>query len=157
MKPSRLPMLLAALLVAITAAPSIAQQSPKPEQLVKWRQSAYQVLAWNNARIKSSLEEASYNRDEVQRAANVIAALANGNLGSLFAPGTEKAKGWRETAARPELFTEPRVAQLAADFSREATGLAQTAASGDPAAVRESFNKLGRTCKACHDAYRVKD
>ncbi|MCX7257923.1 MAG: cytochrome c, partial [Polaromonas sp.] len=64
-------------------ATAIAQQAPKPEQLIKWRQSAYQVLAWNTGRIKANVD-GQFNKDEVARAANTIAALANSGLGALY-------------------------------------------------------------------------
>ncbi|WP_204306742.1 hypothetical protein, partial [Klebsiella pneumoniae] len=56
---------LAALVLATTAH---AQQAPKPEQLIKWRQSAYQTIAWNTARVKANVD-GSYNKDDAARAA----------------------------------------------------------------------------------------
>jgi len=158
MKRTPLVLTISAALAAAIAAASFgaqAQQAPKPEQLIKWRQSAYQVIGWNNGRIKASVE-GSYNKDEVLRAANTIAALANAGLGSLFVAGTETGKGWHDTTAKPALFTDgPKVGELAANFSREANELARVAAGGDAAALKEQFGKLGKTCKACHDEYRV--
>lgn len=143
-------------LSTLGASAQTAVPSSRPDQVVKWRQSAYQVIAWNNARIKASLD-GGYQRDEVLRAAQVIAALANANIGSLFAPGTDKARGWHDTAAKPELFTDARPAQLQSDFVREANALAQAAAGGDATVVREAFGRLGRSCKACHDSYKARD
>lgn len=147
---------LAGLMLALPAL-AHAQHSPKPETLVKWRQSAYQVVAWNSGRIKASVE-GTYNKDEVVKAANTIAALANAGLGNLFVPGTETAKGWHDTAAKPALFTDgAKVGELAGNFNKEANELARVAASADAAAVKEQFARLNRTCKACHDDYRLKD
>jgi cytochrome c556 len=146
--------LLASAAAAQTAA--VPPPSNRPDQLVKWRQSAYQVLAWNNARIKMSLD-GNFQREEVLRAAQVIAVLSQANIHALFAPGTEKVRGWKETSARPELFTEPRFHQLGADFTRDAQALAQTAAAGDVAAIRAAFGQLAKSCKACHDAYKARD
>ena len=143
----------------VLALPTLAQAqaAPKPETLVKWRQSAYQVVAWNSSRIKASVE-GTYHKDEVVKAANTIAALANAGLGSLFVPGTESAKGWHDSAAKPALFTDgAKVGELAGNFNREANELARVAALADAAAVKEQFARLNRTCKACHDDYRVKD
>ncbi|MCA3243611.1 MAG: cytochrome c [Rubrivivax sp.] len=155
----RLAPLIALTLLAGTAAAqttAVPPPSSRPDQLVKWRQSAYQVLAWNNARIKVSLD-GTYQREEVLRAAQAIAVLSQANIHSLFTPGTEKARGWKETSARPELFTEPRFHQLGADFTRDAQALAQTAAAGDVAAIRAAFGQLTKSCKACHDAYKARD
>jgi cytochrome c556 len=157
MTASRKLLLIPTLAAAVLAAPVLAQQAPKPETLVKWRQSAYQVVAWNSGRIKASVE-GTYNKEEVVKAANTIAALANAGLGSLFVPGTETAKGWHDTSAQPALFTDgARVSELAGNFNKEANELARVAAGGDAAAVKEQFARLNRTCKACHDDYRKKD
>ncbi len=138
------------------AATAIAQQGPKPEQLIKWRQSAYQVLAWNTGRVKANVD-GQYNKDEVIKAANAIAAIANSGLGALYAPGTETGKGWKETAVKPELFTDKKAGEVAAAFNKEANELARVAASGDVAAVKAQLGKVQGTCKACHDDFRKKD
>lgn len=150
----------AAVLVAAIAGASItvyAQQAPKPEALIKSRQSALQYIAWNLGRIKASLD-GTYNKDDVSKAANAIAGIANSGLSSLFATGTEQGKGWHETAAKPELFKESkRAGDLFDDFAKESTELAKLAANGDAAAVKGQFGKVGKACKTCHDDFRTKD
>ena len=144
----------AGLAVAALTTAAWAQQAPKPEQLIRWRQSAYQVIGWNSNRIKASLD-GPYNKDEVVKASNAIAALANSGLGSLFPPGTETGKGWHDTTVKATLFTNgARVGELAGNFSKEATQLAAFAQTGDAAAVKEQYGRLTRTCKACHDDFR---
>jgi cytochrome c556 len=134
-----------------------AQQAPKPETLIKTRQSAFQLVAFNSGRIKSSLD-GQYNKDDVIKAANTIAAVANSGLGALFPAGTETGKGWHDTAAKPELFKDgKRFGELGASFGKEATLLATVAATGDVAAVKDQYGKLTRTCKACHDDFKSKD
>ncbi|MBW8777968.1 MAG: cytochrome c [Burkholderiales bacterium] len=142
---------LAALTLAATAH---AQQAPKPEQLIKWRQSAYQTIAWSTARVKANVD-GSYNKDDAARAAAVIAALANSNLGVLFPAGTETGKGWRDTTVKANLFTDGAgVGAAAAAFSKEANELARVTQGGDVAAVKAQLAALQKTCKACHDDYR---
>lgn len=144
-------------LATLVAAQSVqAQQAPKPEQLIKWRQSAYQVIAWNTGRVKANVE-GTYNKEDVIKAANTIAALANSGLGALFAPGTETGKGWKETAVKPELFTDKKAGEVAAAFNKEANELARVAALGDVAQIKAQLGKLQGTCKACHDDFRKKD
>jgi len=134
-----------------------AQQAPKPETLIKWRQSAFQVVAWNSGRIKASLD-GKYDKDEVVKAATVIAAVANSGLGGLFPAGSETGKGWHDTAAKPELFKDAkRLGELAGAFSKESTELEKVALNGDAAAVKEQYGKLTRTCKGCHDEFKNKD
>lgn len=149
--------LLAVLLLSCSAGAFAQQAGPKPEQQIKWRQSVYQVLGWNSGRIKANVD-GQFNKEEVVRSANVIAALANSGLGSLFPAGTETGKGWKDTAVKPEFFKNPqKVGELAGNFNREANELAKVAASGDAAAVKAQFGKLGQACKACHDDFKVKE
>ncbi|MCE1185896.1 cytochrome c [Zoogloea sp.] len=148
---------LLAVLAVCSATTVLAQQAPKPEQIIKWRQSAYQVLGWNSGRIKANLE-GSYNKDEVVRSANIIAALANGGMGSLFPANTETGKGWHDTEVKPELFSKPaQVGEAAKRFATEANELAKVAATGDAAAVKVAYGKLGQACKGCHEDFRKKD
>jgi cytochrome c556 len=161
MKQHRLSKLAASVLaLAVLAGPTsvLAQQAAqKPEALIKARQSAFQLTAFNAGRIKASVE-GQYNKEEVQRAANTIAAIANSGLGALFAPGTEQGKGWHDTAAKPELFKDGKhFGELGASFAKEATELASVANGGDLAAIKVQFGKLQRTCKACHDDFKAKE
>jgi cytochrome c556 len=145
-----------ALATCLAAQSAQAQQAPKPEQLIKWRQSAYQVLAWNTGRVKANVE-GTFNKEDVIKASTVIAALANSGLGSLYAPGTETGKGWRDTAVKPELFTDKKAGEVAAAFNKEANELAKVAQAGDVAIIKAQLGKLQSTCKACHDDFRKKD
>ena len=131
-----------------------AQTAPRPEQLIKWRQSAFQVIAWNTQRLKTALASNGDAR-EVQAAANTLAAVAASGLPDLFAPGTVPGKGWRETSAGAVVFTDAaRFRALSDEFTREAASLARLAAGTDRAAVQEQFGKVAKTCKSCHDKFR---
>lgn len=145
---------LIALAATLLAATAQAQQAPKPEQLIKWRQSAYQVVGWNTARVKANVD-GSYNKDEVIRAANTIAAIANSGLPSLFPAGTETGKGWKDTTVKATFITNSTGAAAAqAAFAKEANELARLAQAGDVGAVKAQLAALQKTCKACHDDYR---
>ncbi len=147
----------AAALVALSSTAALAQQAPKPEQLIKWRQSAYQVLAWNSQRIKASLD-GSFNKEEVLKAATAISAIANSGLGALYAPGTDKGKGWHDTTAKAEIWQAgSKIGERSTAFTTEATELARVAATGDAALIKAQYGKLTQTCKACHDDFKSKD
>lgn len=148
-----------ALIVALLSATAVAlaQQAPKPETLIKVRQSTFQVVAWNSGRIKASVE-GQYNKDDVIKAANTIAAIANSGIGALFVAGTEQGKGWHDTSAKAEVFSNSaHFAELGGNFAKEASELATIAAGGDPALVKAQYGKLTRTCKACHDDFKNKE
>ena len=57
---------------------------------------------------------------------------------------------------KPELFQNmPEVGKLATNFNAATTELAKAAATGDAAAVKVAFGEVGKTCKACHDQFRM--
>jgi cytochrome c556 len=136
---------------------AFGQSAPRPEALIKWRQSAYQVIAWNSGRIKAALA-GQHDAREIQAAATALAAVANSGLATLFAPGTADGKGWRETTARDEVFSDAgKFRALTEEFAREANALARIAAAGDRDSVNAQFVKVAQTCKSCHDKFRQTD
>ena len=144
-------------LLAVTLAGTASAQEVKPENAIKWRQSAYATMGWSMARIKANVE-GTYNKEDVIKAANVIQAIANSGMGALYVPGSDKGKGWVETRVKPELFTDKEgVGKVAMAFGKEANEMAKVAATGDAAAVKVQMGKLGGTCKGCHDDYKKKD
>ena len=146
----------AALVLTSFAGGVFAQQSLKPEEMIKFRKAGYSFMSWNMGKIKANLE-GEFNAQQVQAAANAIAGIAGSGMGALYGPGTEKDIGSLKTRVKPEFFQEmPNVGKLATDFNNAAANLAKVAATGDKAAVQKAFGETGETCKACHDKYRVK-
>jgi cytochrome c556 len=146
-------LLLALLAVSLTGT---AAAQMKPEDAIKYRQSAYGAMAWSMARIKMNVE-GTFNKEEVIKSANVIQAIANSGMGSLYLPGTDKGTGWEATRAKPEIWTEQqKLGKAGGAFNKEANEMAKVAATGDAAAVKAQFGKLGETCKGCHDDFKAK-
>ncbi|HRP26716.1 MAG TPA: cytochrome c [Thauera sp.] len=139
-----------ALSIATTAAAQV-----KPEDQIKFRQAGYSFMSWNMGKIKANVE-GEFNAQQVEAAANAIAAIAASGMGALYGPGTEKDIGNVKTRVKPEFFQNMEdVGKLATDFNAAAANLAKVAASGDKAAVQQAFGETGATCKACHDKYRM--
>ena len=149
-------MVVATLAIGLSTA-ALAQSIGKPEDQIRWRQSAYHTMAWNMGRIKANID-GTYNKDQVIQAANAIQAIANSGMGVLFQPGTDKGKGWKETRVKGELFTDKEgVGKVAKPYMEAANEMAKVAAAGDIAAIKTQFGKLGETCKGCHDKFRKED
>jgi cytochrome c556 len=149
--------IIAGLTLAAIAGSTFAQAIGKPEDQIRWRQSAYHVKAWSMGRIKANID-GTYNKDQVIQAANVIQAIANSGMGVLYQPATNKGKGWKETRVKAELFTDKEgVGKVAMAFNKEANEMAKIAATGDAAAVKAQFGKLGEACKGCHEKFREED
>jgi len=134
-----------------------AQSIGKPEDNIRWRQSAYHTMAWSMGRIKANID-GTYNKDQVIQAANVIQAIANSGMGALFPAGTDSGKGHKETRLKSDFFKDsPKVVEVATAFNKEANEMAKLAATGDAAAVKAQFGKLGASCKGCHDPFRKEE
>ncbi|BAL22397.1 cytochrome c [Azoarcus sp. KH32C] len=150
---------LAALSLAGVAAATAAAEM-KTEDAIRFRQSGYTFMAWNMGKIKAQVVDGAtpYNKDQVAAAANAVAAVANSGMGALFAPGTDKGKGWKETRVKPDLFKEQdEVGKLARNLVEQANKLQQVALAGDPAAIKAQFGETGKACKACHDKFRIEE
>ena len=146
--------IVAALVLAGLASGAMAQQTLKPEEMIKFRKAGYSFMSWNMGKIKANLD-GTFNKDQVIAAANVVAATANSGMGALFGPGTDKEVGGEKTRVKPEFFQQPeKVRELAMAFNKEANELAKVAATGDVNAIKAQFGKTGGTCKGCHDAFR---
>lgn len=148
------------MLALLFSATTLAATAGPIEDQIKVRQSAYSFLGWNTARIKTQVIDKpdTYNKEQVIAAANVIAAIANSGLGSLYGPGTDQGTGWKQTRLKPEFFEKQDEAKkIATDFNREANEFSKVAASGDIAEIKAKFGKLSEACKSCHDNFRLKE
>ncbi|MBU1237585.1 MAG: cytochrome c [Gammaproteobacteria bacterium] len=148
---------LSAIGLSLVVLSGVATAQMKPEDAIATRQAGYKFMAWNMGRIKMNVE-GQYNKDEVTQAANVIQAIANSSMGKLYLPGTDKGKGFHETGVKPELFSDKEgVGKVAKEFNVAANEMARVAATGDAAAVKEQFSKLGKSCKGCHEKFRKEE
>lgn len=144
----------AAIVLASLAGAVLAQQTLKPEEMIKIRKSGYSFMAWNMGKIKANFD-GNFNKEQVIAAANLVAATANSGMGALFGPGTEKDVGDQKTRVKPEFFQEQeKVKELAMAYIKETNELQKVAATGDVAAIKAQFGKTGEACKACHEKFR---
>lgn len=142
--------------LAVTTSTAFAQI--KVEEAIKVRQAGYRYMDWNMDRINASLK-GEFKKDEVIKAANTIAAIANSGMGALYVPGSDKGVGYHDTHAKAEIFDPAngkKLGEAATNFNTAANELAKVAATGDKEAVKVVYGKLGQTCKACHDDFRRK-
>jgi cytochrome c556 len=143
--------------VLFAAMPGVAFAQAKPEDMIRLRKSGYSFMGWNMGKIKGMVVDnpASFNKDQVSAAANVVAAIANSGMGALFGAGTDKDAGDQKTNVKPEFFQQPdRVKELALAYIREANELPKVAATGDVDAIKAQFSKVGASCNACHIEFK---
>jgi len=136
--------------VAALSAPAFAQFA-KPEDAIKYRQSALFVMsqhfgrvgAMANGRVPFDAKVAAENADIVAQIAQLPWAA--------FGPGTDKGT----TKAKPEIWTEQaKFKEYNEKLVAETTKLAAAAKTGNLDTLKTAFGATAASCKACHDAFR---
>ena len=139
-------------LAALASLPAAAQFN-KPEDAIKYRQSAFTVMANHFGRIGAMAQ------GKVPFDAKVAAANANivNDLAALpftaFGEGTDKGMPHR---AKPEIWKEAAKFKAAGDKMVAEIGKLDAAAkSGNLDAIKAAAGAVGQSCKACHDDFRA--
>lgn len=136
----------------LTGLPAAAQFQ-KPEDAIKYRQSAFTVMAAHfgrlgamaNGRVPFDAKAAAFNAN----IANDLAALPF----TAFVEGSDKGAPHR---AKPEVWKESAKFKAGGDKMVEAMGKLDAAAkTGNLDAIKAAFGAAGQTCKACHDDFRA--
>jgi cytochrome c556 len=127
----------------------------KPEDVIKFRQGAYQVIGWHVRTLGGMVKgQIPYDQAEFARNAEIVAMMST-VVPHAFAPGSDKGA---PTRAKPEIWSDAAGFKKAMDsFQAEAGKLAQVAKTAkDVDGVRGQFSAMSKTCGACHDNYRSK-
>ncbi|HEX4942987.1 MAG TPA: cytochrome c [Usitatibacteraceae bacterium] len=147
--------LAAAVLAATSAAVAFAQQGPKPEDEIRYRQSVMNVIGRAMGPMGAMAQgKAAFNAAVVQKNSALIDSLIGLHWNS-FGPGTDKGA---PTKADPKVWSEaPKFKKLAEDVQKAVAHLAAESKSGDEAKFKAAFGEVGKACKACHDDFRTKE
>lgn len=139
---------LSAALLSSTAA---LAQFQKPEDAVKYRQSALFVMGQHFSRIGAMANgRVPFDAKVAQDNAAVVLAMSKLPWAG-FTPNTENIK----SKAKPELWMEMDKVKAGADkMMTAAVALDAAAKTGNLDAIKKAFGETAASCKACHDAYR---
>ena len=140
--------------VLITAAVPASAQFSKPEDAIRYRQSAYVLMGNHMGRINAQLKSDKPDVAAIQRSAGII-DFASQLPGEGYVPGSDKG-GTPPTRAKPEIFTDPKVKDVGRAMRQEVTKLVEVSKTGDIAAIRTQFQATAKSCDNCHDDYRNK-
>lgn len=144
---------IAIVLAAMVAASSgVAHaQFQKPEDAVKYRQSALTVMANHFGRIGAMTSgKVPFDAKAAQENADIVMTMAKLPWAG-FTPETEKLK----SRVKPEAWMEMDKFKAGSEKLVKVTAQLDAAAkTGSLDAVKKAFGEVGATCKACHDAYR---
>jgi cytochrome c556 len=141
---------------AALAAVSVTAQAQfaKPEDAIRYRQSAYVIMGNQMGRIAAQLKADKPDVALIQRSAGIVDFVSQ-LPGEGYVPGSEKG-GNPPTRAKAEIFTDPKVRDVAKAMRTEVTRLVEVSKGGDVAAIRKQFQATVDSCNACHDDYRNK-
>lgn len=142
----------AAIVAAAVTVPSLAAaQFAKPEDAIKYRQSALFVMAQHFGRIGAmATDKMPWDAAAVKENAAIVATVSKLPWAG-FVAGSDKGA----TKALPEVWTDPD--KFAAGQKRLADAmptLVAAADSGDKAKVRAAVGEVSGACRNCHDTFR---
>ncbi len=133
----------------LLASVSAQAQFAKPEDAIKYRQSALSVMGAHTVRLGAMVNgRVPFDARVAQENADIIATIARlpwQGFGAGTEGGKAKAIIWSD-GARFKSGNE----KLAVD----ATALATAAKSGNPDQIKTAFGTYAANCKTCHDVYR---
>ena len=146
--------LAAAILAATVTAPAFAQQGPKPEAEIRYRQSVMNVIGRAMGPMGAMAQgKAPFNAAVAQKNSALVETML-GLPWDSFGPETDKGaptradlKVWKETA---------KFKQGAEAAQKAAANLAAVAKTGDEGKFKAAFGELGKACSSCHDDFQLK-
>jgi cytochrome c556 len=145
------PSLAVAALALVTALPASAQFQ-KPEDAVKYRQSALFVMGNHFGRIGAMVNNrVPFDAAQAQASAD-IAVMMSKLPYVAFVEGTDKVGN---TRALPEVWSKRADFDAAAKkMQDEMLKLQAATKTGNLDQIKAAFGETGKSCKACHDNYR---
>jgi cytochrome c556 len=135
---------------ALTALPAAAQFA-KPEDAIKYRKSAFTVMATHFGRV-AAMANGRIPFDAKAAADNAEIATYMSKLPYAgFIEGTDKG----DTKAEPKIWTEKdKFIAAATKMQEEMAKLDVVAKTGNIDSIKAAVGETGKSCKACHDVYR---
>ena len=144
-------LVLTAALAGMAVALPAAAQFAKPEDAIKYRQSAMFLQAQHLGRLGAMANgRVPFDAKAAVENADVLLAVTKLPFAA-FGDGTDKGN----TRAKPEIWTEKdKFMAAAAKMQEEVVKLNAAAKSGSIDQLKAAVGEVGRTCKGCHDSYQ---
>lgn len=144
--------LLAAASILAVSAPASAQFS-KPEDAIKYRQSAMFILAQNVGRLGAMAQGRMPFDAKVAADAAATAEFMSKLPWAAFGDGTDKGGN---TRAKPEIWTEKaKFNEYAEKLQVETAKLSAAAKTGSLDNIKAAMGGVGGSCKSCHDSFQA--
>lgn len=143
---------LAVAAAAVAIGSPASAQFAKPEDAIKYRQSALFVMAQHFGRIGAMVNgKAPYDAKAAADNAEVVAAMSKLPWAG-FGPGTDKGA---TTRAKPEIWSEQdKFKERNEKLMGETAKLVVAARTNNLDTLKTAFTDTAGACKGCHDSYR---
>lgn len=137
--------------VTAIALPASAQFA-KPEDAIKYRQSAFFVMQQNFSRVAAMAAGKAPFDAKVAAESAAIAEYTGKLPWAGFGDGTDKG---RDNRAKPEVWTDKaKFNEYADKMQVEMAKFSTAAKTGNLDNIKATIAGVGGTCKTCHDAFR---
>ena len=149
----RLALAAAVLFATTTLAPAVQAAGDPNAQAIKYRQSAYTVLAAQFGYMGAVVGgKMPYDAKAFQTRVDRTAYMAT-IVPETFGPGTDAGA---PTKAKKEIWTsQAEFQKLMKDMQDKTAALAVAAKSNDLEKIKPAFGAAGQSCKACHDKFKA--
>lgn len=140
----------------VAALPLAAIADDLIDDSIEGRQGYFKMLSLNMGTLAGMAKgEVAYDETAASTAAANIETLSNYHLSGLFVAGSST-DDIDTTAAKADIWSDAEGFTAKYAALTEAAAGAGEAVKGGQGNVGPVVAKLGATCKACHDSYRVK-
>lgn len=128
-----------------------AQSFAKPEDAIKYRKSTMTVMAAHFGALGAMANgRVPYDAAAAARHADILLVVHTLPWAG-FVPGSDKG----QTAAKPEIWSEPAKFKQAQDRLHDSIGkIAAAAKTGSLDQLKATFGPNAGSCKACHDSFQ---
>ena len=142
------------LFAALPLALAFGAASAEPMQSIEARQAYFKALG-GSMKAMGPLAK-SFDAEAAKAEAAKLEAVLATDTSTFFPAGTSDADFPGKTRAMAKIWTDMDDFAAKGKATKEAgVELIAAANAGDGAAFGAAFGKLGGTCKACHDDYRL--
>ncbi|MFV0292898.1 MAG: c-type cytochrome [Paracoccus sp. (in: a-proteobacteria)] len=148
--------LLIATAIATLPFAATAQDDDTIKDVINAREGYMELLSVDMSTLAGMAKgDIPYNADAARRAGMNIEALSQYDFPGLFIAGSAPGDG-ADTDALPAIWEDSQAfAQKYASLQEAAAGAGESVAGGQDS-IGPVVQKLGGTCKACHDDFRKK-
>lgn len=149
-------LLAAATVAALVVALPAAAQFQKPEDAIKYRQSALTVMGTHFGRLGAMVQgKVPFDAAAAAHNAQIVETMSKLPF-TAFIDGTSQSQ-FPNTHAKPDIWAERAKFDAAATKMQDAAAKLNVAAkSGSLDQIKAAFGPTGQACKACHDDFRSK-